>query len=270
MSAQATLLLALAAYTAILVHVLVRALGRRHALARWAQVTFLLGFALHTFSLGQRWALAGHFPAVGLRDIATFLSWVVVLVSLLVFAVTRVGALGLATFPAAFALTLVASLAAPTGRSDPMLRSFFLPVHTTFAFFGYGALFVAFAMGVLYLIEERELRARAPRIFYYLVPSLERCDTIGGRSAAFGLTFLTLAIITGMLWSHAARGTYFTGSAKEWSAMAAWVIYLVLVVARHRSGWGGRRAALLGIAGFVAVAFVFLWITLLARGGAVA
>jgi ABC-type transport system involved in cytochrome c biogenesis permease subunit len=266
MSAQATLLLALAAYTLVLVHVLVRALGRSHTLARWARITALLGFGLHTLSLAQRWVVAGHFPAVGLRDIATFLSWTVVLVSLMVFAATRVEALGLATFPAVFALTLVASLAAPSGRSDPMLRGFFLPVHTTFAFFGYGALFVAFAMGVLYLIEERELRARAPRLFYYLVPSLERCDTIGGRSAAFGLTFLSLAIITGMLWSHASRGLYFSGSAKEWGAVLAWLIYLALAVARYRSGWGGRRAALLGIAGFLAVVFVFLWITLLARG----
>jgi ABC-type transport system involved in cytochrome c biogenesis permease subunit len=270
MSAQITLLLALLAYAAIVVHVVVRVLGRNRSTARWVRLTTVGGFALHTLSLGLRWASAGHFPAVGLRDIATFLSWSVVLVFLLVFAATRVEALGLAAFPAAFALVLVACLAPPSGRIDPILDSFFLPVHTTFAFFGYGALFVTCAMGILYLIQERELRARAPRLFYYLVPSLERCDTIGGRSAAFGLTFLTLAIVTGMLWSHAARGVFFTGNAKEWSALAAWLIYLALVIARRRSGWGGRRAAVLGIAGFVVVLFVFLWITLLARSGAAA
>ena len=64
-----------------------------------------------------------------------------------------------------------------------------------------------------------------------------------------GFGFLTLAIVTGLLWSHAAHGRYWTWDAKEWSALVAWVIYVGLILARQRTGWGGRRAALLGIAG---------------------
>ena len=65
-----------------------------------------------------------------------------------------------------------------------MLESLFLPIHLFLAFFGYAALFVAFAMGVLYLFQERELKSRSPRPFYYLIPSLERCDTISGAQRA--------------------------------------------------------------------------------------
>ena len=42
------------------------------------------------------------------------------------------------------------------------------------------------------------------------MPSLERCDTISGSSVVVGFAFLTLAIITGLLWSHHARGRYWT------------------------------------------------------------
>jgi len=261
MTAQVTLLLTLLLYTVVAVHASLRSLARSRILARWAHVAVVLAFALHTLSLGQRWAVAGHLPVVGLRDIATALAWVVVLVFLLVNAAARLEALGLAAFPVAFALTLVASLTSPSGRADPQLQSLYLPVHATFAVFGGGALFVAFVMGTLYLIQERELRTRAPSFFYYFAPSLERCDTLGGASAGVGLTLLTLAIVSGMLWSHAARGTYFSGSAKEWSAVSAWLIYVVLVVVRHRSGWGGRRTAVLAIAGFPVVLFVFAWLT---------
>ena len=73
-----------------------------------------------------------------------------------------------------------------------------------------------------------------------------------------------------MLWSHSARGRYWTWDAKEWSALVAWVIYVVLLVARWRTGWGGRRAALLGIAGFAVVVFTFVWMTVLSPPGPVA
>ena len=144
----------------------------------------------------------------------------------------------------------------------PALVGLFLPLHTILAFFGYAALFVAFAMGVLYLVQERELKSHAPQTFYYLIPSLERCDTLSARSVAVGFGFLTLAIVTGMLWSHEARGRYWTGGAKEWSALLAWGLYILLLVARRRTGWGGRRAALLGIAGFAAVVFTFVWMAI--------
>ena len=224
MSSHVYLLLTLAFYTVGALHVLLHALTRRRLLTSWTVAATLAGFALHTAGLSQRWTEAGHFPAVGLHDGASFLAWALVLFFLMTYVRTRVEALSLAVYPMAFALALVANLAPATERDQPILESLFLPIHTTLAFFGYAALFVAFAMGVLYLIQERELKARSPRAFYYLIPSLERCDTISGRSVAVGFGFLTLAIVTGLLWSHSARGRYWTWDAKEWSALTAWVI----------------------------------------------
>lgn len=270
MGSRIYLLLTLGFYIVGVLHVLVQSLARKRFLAGPTIGATLMGFALQTAYLSQRWTEAGHFPAVGLHDGASFLAWAIVLVYLLTYVVTRVDALGLIVHPVAFGLVLVAALAPVSEREDPILKSLFLPIHTTLAFFGYAALFVAFAMGLLYLIQERELKLRAPRRFYYLAPSLERCDTISGRSVAVGFGFLTLAIVTGLLWSHSARGRYWSWNAKEWSALTAWIIYVVLLLARRRSGWGGRQAALLGVAGFAVVLFTFLWINVLQPPGVVA
>jgi cytochrome c-type biogenesis protein CcsB len=261
MASHVYLLLTLALYAIGALHVLIRALTRKKLLTSWTVTATLAGFALHTASLSQRWTEAGHFPAVGLHDVSSFLAWAIVLVFLMTYTRTRVEALGLAVYPVAFALVLISNLTPASESDDPILKGFFLPIHATLAFLGYAALFVAFTMGVLYLIQERELKGRSPRAFYYMIPSLERCDTIGGRSVEVGFAFLTLAIVTGMLWSYRARGVYWTGDAKEWTALIAWVLYVMLLVARQRSGWGGRRAALLGIAGFGAVVLTFVWVT---------
>jgi cytochrome c-type biogenesis protein CcsB len=261
MPSHVYLLFTLAFYAVGALHVLLQALTRRKLLTSWTVTATLIGFALHTASLAQRWTEAGHFPAVGLHDVSSFLAWAIVLVFLMTYTRTRVEALGLVVYPVAFALVLVSNMTPAAESDDPILKSFFLPIHATLAFLGYAALFVAFAMGLLYLVQERELKGRSPRRLYYILPSLERCDTIGGRSVEVGFGFLTLAIVTGMLWSYRARGVYWTGDAKEWTAIIAWVLYVVLVLARHRTGWGGRRAALLGILGFAAVVLTFVWVT---------
>ena len=266
MTSRAYLLVTLLFYAVGALHVLAHALTRRRLLSSWTLPATLVGFAVHTAGLSQRWTEAGRFPAVGLHDGASLLAWAIVLSFLLTFLRTRVDALGLVVYPTAFALLLLADLTPVSERADPILLSLYLPVHATLAALGYGALFMAFAVGGLYLIQERELKSRSPRAFYYLLPSLERCDTISGRSVAVGFVFLTLAILTGMLWSEQARGHFFTNDAKEWSAFLAWGIYVLLIVARRRTGWGGRKAALLGIAGFASVVFTFVWMTLGAGG----
>jgi cytochrome c-type biogenesis protein CcsB len=264
MNARVYLLLTLGLYAVGALHVLVHALTRRKLLTSWSATAMLAGFAVHTASLSQRWTEVGHFPVVGLHDGASFLAWATVLAFLAAYVRTRVDALGLVVYPVAFALVLVSTLSPATEREDPILKSLFLPIHTTLALLGYCALFVAFAMGLFYLVQERALKTRTSSTLSVLIPSLEHCDSISGRSISVGFAFLTLAIVTGVLWSRSAKGVYWTWDAKEWSALVAWVIYVVLIAARRRSGWGGRRAALLGIVGFGAVVFAFAWMTLVA------
>jgi len=262
MGSSAYLLITLVLYAAGALHALLHAVVRKTSLTKLALAATLLGFAFHTAAIALRWSEAGHFPAVGVRDTASFLGWAIVLVFLLVQATTRVEAASLFAYPFVFALVFVANLAADSERSDPVLKSLYLPLHVVLAVFGYGALFAAFTMGVLYLFQERELLTRSPRRFYYLIPSLERSDTIGGRSVFAGFGFLTLAIVTGFLWNHSLRGSYWTGDPKQWAALVAWGIYVTILIARWRWGWGGRRAAWLQVAGFTVVVFTFAWATL--------
>jgi ABC-type uncharacterized transport system permease subunit len=262
MDSRAWLLITLACYALGGLHALLYAVLRRSILTTVSLTATLLGFAFHTAALALRWSEEGHFPALGIRDGASLLAWAIVLVFLLVYVTTRVDAAGLFAYPFAFALVFVTNLSPDTERADPVLRSLYLPIHVFLAVFGYGALFVAFSMGVLYLFQEQELRARTPRRFYYLIPSLERSDTIGGRSVLGGFGFLTLAIVTGFLWNHSLTGRFWTGDAKEWAGLTAWAIYVVILLARWRGRWGGRRAAWLAIAGFAVVVFTFAWATL--------
>src|SRR5512139_1740298 len=102
------------------------ALFRKNALTTVSLTRTLLGFAFHTAALAQRWTEAGHFPAVGLRDGASFLGWAIVLVFLLVYVTTRVEAASLFAYPFVFGLVFIANLTPDSERADPVLRSLYL------------------------------------------------------------------------------------------------------------------------------------------------
>src|SRR6185369_11461007 len=170
-NARVYLFLTLGLYAVGAIHVLLQAMTRRKLLSSWIVITSLAGFALHTASLSQRWTETGRFPALGLHDGTSFLAWIIVLVFLALYLRTRVDAIGLVLYPAAFLLVLVASLASPASPRDAtVLNSVFLPVHISLAAAGYVALLVAGSMGALYLFQERELKARTPNRFYYVLP----------------------------------------------------------------------------------------------------
>ncbi len=266
MVSRSLLCLTAALYAGGSVLVAVRTLARARVGRGWTWAAIWSGFAVHSVAIASRWMETGHFPTLGLPDVMSFLAWSLVLVFSLFSFRQGVEAVALGVYPLAFGLVGLACLASREAqRGELVARSLFLPIHTTLALGGYAALLVACVLGLMYLIQERELKARAPRFFYYLVPSLERCDTLGGLSVAVGFILLTLAIFTGFLWNHGLKGEYWSGDPKEWAALGAWLIYLALLGARRRAGWGGRHAAWLSLVGFGAVTFTIVWVTVLAR-----
>ena len=99
MDSRAYLLLTLVFYAVGALHALLYAVFRRSVLTTVSLTATLLGFAFHTAALSQRWTEAGHFPAVGLRDGASFLAWAIVLVFLAVYVTTRVDAASSSRIP---------------------------------------------------------------------------------------------------------------------------------------------------------------------------
>ena len=69
MSSHSYLLLTLACYAVGALDVVVHATMRRRLLTSWTMTATLVGFALHTASLSQRWTEAGHFQLAGVPTV---------------------------------------------------------------------------------------------------------------------------------------------------------------------------------------------------------
>lgn len=240
---------------------------QREGVARLARLATGLGLLAHTAFFLSRWAVSGYFPITNLFESLSFFSWGIVVAFIVLqirFPAAVVGALvmPIAFVLGAFALTLDTSVA----MLVPALQSRWLYVHTTLAFVGDAFFVIAFAGGVLYLIQERQLKSRRTGAFFHRLPSLDLLDRINYRSLTFGFPLLTLGIISGAIWAEMAWGSYWQWDPKETWSLITWFIYAALVHARLTVGWRGRKAAWLSIVGFLAVLFTFLGVNLLLGG----
>jgi len=124
-------------------------------------------------------------------------------------------------------------------------------VHVGAAALGTAALALSFALSLLYLASERQVKNKKPGRLFARLPSLDLLDRAGYRLVVWGFVFLSLAIATGSLVSRESTGTTLPLAPKQGFAILAWALFAALIQARLVAGWRGRRVAMLVVAGFV-------------------
>jgi len=229
-------------------------------LSRAAPLILLAGFLLHTVALALQISQNG-FPAVTeLHEALSVYGWVIVGVYLLVQLKYRLTILGCFVAPLAFLMTLAGiAFGAGGGELPPGLKTYWLPVHVTLAFLGNAVFALAFAVSVMYLVQESRLKSKRVKALHKPLPPLERLDRLNYIFLVWGFPLMTLGILTGSLWAGVYWGDYWSWEPRQISSAIAWLVYGALLQGRVTAGWRGRRAAFLTILGFVVWFGYFLW-----------
>lgn len=239
----------------------------KEVLSKIGLASVSIGFASHTLALLTRYVEAGYTPVTNLHESLSFFAWMIIGVLLLTHLKYKVKVLGAFLTPIALILMLSA-LALPKEILPlaPVLRSYWHPFHVIFAFLGNAIFTLTFCCGILYLIQEHQLKSKRMGAISKRLPSLKVLDDLNYRSLTFGFPMLTLGIITGAVWAEYAWGRYWGWDPKETWSLITWLLYAALLHQRLTVGWRGRKAAIMAIVGFFAVLFTFLGVNLLLPG----
>lgn len=215
------------------------------------------GFMLHLAYFSFRWAESGRIPATNFFEAANFFGLGIMLVFLIMEYRFRIPALGSFMLPLVIVLMVPAFIVTGDIKElNPVLKSGWLGVHTSFAVLGDAAFAFAFIVSVMYLIQERQLKARRLGAIFHRLPSLDIMDTLGYKALTLGWPLFTIGMLTGSIWANSAWGTYWSWDPKETWSLITWAIYLILLHLRT-IGWRGRKMAFLSILGFVFVLISF-------------
>src|SRR5246127_1316972 len=243
---------ALGCYFVSLIYAFVALTRTSDLFSRIALHAASLGLVFHFVSLTELF-LSGQVVWASVHNGESLLAFLSMSFFMLIYAIYQTTSPGVVVFPVVFFLTFVAAV-----DEQPVLLTQFvqhkgwLIAHIILIFTGYAALVLSFGASLIYLVQERRLKAKKPSSLISFLPALEVIDQIGYRSLLLGFPFMTLGLITGSIVAMSTYGRVDFLDPKILLSVLMWVVYMIMVFTRWNSGWRGRRAAFLASFAFVA------------------
>jgi ABC-type uncharacterized transport system permease subunit len=230
------------------------ALGSQRPLAnRWTFFLIAIAFLSHTQFLHQRGEAIGHCPITNLFETLAFFSWSLVLTYLVVGPAYRMSILGAFTAPVVFLINFFA-LAAPIDLPSALPHlGWQLELHATLALLGLGVLGIGALAGLVYLIQERQLKRHVLTSWFYSLPNVGRLERAQQGVLILGFLIFSIGAILGFFIPHRGPDDWVKIA---WSAVV-WCLYAVLVTVLALGRLSHKKTALLSVAGYVFILLTF-------------
>ncbi len=201
----------------------------------------------------------GAFPVVSLYETHLFIAALLSAVAVVMDMARRLPILTVGAAPLSFLSLLVGALVGHAeGPPSEMVKSAWSGLHVLAVLAAYSAFGLAFVSGVLYLIEQRQLKAHAAPDALGVLPSLETCRRLTVGAMAVGVGLLTAGIVVGYLYARRVSLPHgWRLDPKVWGATLTWAVYLVALGLSFVPAFRGRRTAMASVACFVVVMVTF-------------
>jgi len=220
---------------------------------RFNFVAVALGFIFQTAFLSIRGNELHRCPITNLFEVIIFVAWSVALFYIVVGPAYRLSLMGAFTAPVVVLLQLFALLASIDQRHAAKLPpNSWLEFHASISLVAYGAFALACIAGVMYLVQERQLKTHQLHSIFYHLPPLSDLFAAITRLLWWGYALYTLGLISG----------FFVGEPLPWlqiiCAVGVWILYGLILQGRYLRWFAPKRVAALCIIGFSA-ALTLLW-----------
>ena len=231
-------------------------IARKESLFNLGMALAAVGLVCHAITVGIRWGVNGVAPFLEISEALTTVVLTAVLFFLLTqFSAPRLKAAGVLVMPVCFAfMGWAGTLIRDIGGTLPVaLQSRWAWVHVVGAATGFSAVLTAGALGLLFLLRERTTGGMSERL-----PDLKALDDFGARFITGGFVMLGLMLISGSLWFHEIKGSYWRWDPVEVWSLCTWLLYGVYLFLRYVMGWRNRRMAWFALLS-LGIAMVSYW-----------
>ena len=248
------LLLSTIAFLVALVHAIIAIRAGQWKESRWHMVPMAVGFALQSAFLYLRGQQHGRCPLTNLFEVFIFIGWSIMLLYFLVGGAFRLSLLGVFTAPLLTLLQTISLLSpfdqieAKHGKVNPWLE-----LHAAVALIGYAAFALACIAGIMFLLQERQLKKHRINALFHQLPPIHDLAKAIERLVLLGVILLSVAL------AAAFKINIPITNAKMLFSWGVWLLYAGILFVMWRRQFSARHTAQLAIGGF-AIVFISIWI----------
>ncbi|NLN60717.1 MAG: cytochrome c biogenesis protein CcsA [Deltaproteobacteria bacterium] len=236
---------------------------QRIFLAKIATWLLAVAFCFHTATLFSQYFVTGQGSVTSLYGWASLFAWAIAGPYLFFQIRTKTRILGAIVSPLTCLLVLAASQLMHGGVLLPEnLKGPLVMIHVILSVTG-EALFVLVALaGMLYLIQDRQIKNRRLGAVTRILPPLKDLDRINHYGLLLGFPVLTFGLLSGAAWAGEVWGSHWQWDPKLIWALLFWLCFAFILHQRLAIGWSGHKAALLSVTFLLGLLASLTFITL--------
>jgi ABC-type uncharacterized transport system permease subunit len=233
---------------------------------RSAALLATLGVVLHVFATRAYAVRFGEYPFVGVGPSLAVFALLCSLLTVPLLWLRDVRPIGVVLLPLASVLLIVALLLGlEPAHGEMTFRGLWFALHVLLTFTGYACFAGAFAAGLLYLLQHRELKGKHFGRMFRFFPPLATLGRWQRRAVELGIVALTLGLLVGWGWTTRFAPLPITHPKAIWG-IVSWLAILGALVA-HSGVARERRGALASVLGFAVVVATYLVLRLTESAG---
>jgi len=134
------------------------------------------------------------------------------------------------------------------GQQSPLFTA-----HILISLAAYSLLAIASFQALLYVYQDRLIKQRTRPSMLMALPPMQTMEVLLFRLVGFGFALLTLALVSGAVFSQQIFGHAFVFKHHTILAMLGWLVFATLLFKRSRSGLRGSQAVAWTISGFLLI-----------------
>ena len=232
-------------YLASAVSSLGMVLFKRPVLFRVGETLGQIAFLFHTLSLAllSKETMFLKFDSSG--DYYFTAAWMLVLVYIILTGKVRSAVFG--SLISAFAALFLGNssylihvthtvISDPTPTLTPLLL-----IHVVPALIAEVSLVFIFVLSAVFIFQEQKIKQKSPDLALVGTSNLKSVNTLNQRFSIIGFVAMTLAVLSGSIWSISENQSLINNNLSTWFALVSWCVLAFLLHARTTLAWAPRK-----------------------------
>lgn len=175
--------------------------------------------------------------------------------------------IGLFVFPLAVIFLMISRFTSGIAVAhEDMVVTAWLYIHLPFTIMGTAFFMLSTFTGIMYFIQERQLKNKNFGIIFQRFPPLDTINKLNNTTLYIGFYTFTIGLLAGLIWMFYSSGRINVFSPKLVFAIITWIIYSSITFYKQFRGMSPKDTALSTIIGFISVLITYIGVAFFVMG----